>query len=106
MVRLGIAAAALDPAPLRAREADAEPRVGRTPVPCVLCGDPARFTRLLHLTDRGPRWLDRCRTCFLATVAPRPRPAPTSTAAFLGDLRLAAAEARVALTIRLADEAG
>jgi hypothetical protein len=106
LLRLGIAAAALDPAPVRARGADAESRVGRNSVPCVLCGEPARFTRVVHLTDRGPRWLDRCRVCFLATVAPHPRPAPTATAALLEDLRQAAAQARVALTIRLADEAG
>ena len=102
LLALGIDPSTLDPALCRRAGRD---RVGATPVPCSLCGAPARFTRIVDV-GRGPCWLDRCRACFLATVGMQPNRAPSSTAEILADLRAAAAVAGVALTVAVDGEAG
>ncbi|MFE2297894.1 hypothetical protein ACFXAW_06825 [Streptomyces sp. NPDC059445] len=87
LLRLGIDPATLDPAPEPKRGPD---RVGLDPVPCVLCGAPARFTRIVAL-DGGPCWLDRCCPCFLATVDLQPSRMPVSVDGIVADLRAAMA---------------
>ncbi|MGW1961796.1 hypothetical protein ACWCPD_16150 [Streptomyces sp. NPDC001935] len=100
LLRLGVAAAALDPAPARLRSADAGHRMG---LPCAACGTPARATRIVDLTD-GPHWLDTCRDHMIVaarlTAAGRPR------TDILTDLREAAAEVGVALAVVVRGEAG
>jgi hypothetical protein len=49
---------------------------------------------VIHDPDHGPRWLDRCRECFLATP-PTLRVPPTR---FLEELRAAAADTRLSLS--------
>lgn len=61
---LGLDPAALDPAPPRMTGDAGLDRIGDFPKPCTLCGQPARFTRIVA-TVLGPRWLDRCRACYL-----------------------------------------
>jgi hypothetical protein len=100
---LGVAPATLDPAPDRRRGPD---RVGLSPVPCSTCGQPACFTRVVDVPGRGLCWLDRCRPCFLATVALQSSRVPSITGGILADLRAAAAEARVPLTVLIDGEAG
>lgn len=95
---LGVDPAVLDPAPTRPRGRDGFDRVGLTPVPCSLCGEPAYVTKVVALPG-GQRWLDRCRTCFLATVHLDPGGAPSMMEGILADLRAAAAEAGVDLTV-------
>ncbi|MEU4168895.1 hypothetical protein AB0F46_18705 [Streptomyces sp. NPDC026665] len=100
LLHLGVTAAALDPAPERLRPADAEHRIG---LPCAACGLPGYATRIVRLVD-GCRWLDTCREHMIASAtfqaARRPR------GDILTDLREAAAEAGVALTVVIYDEAG
>jgi hypothetical protein len=103
LLRLGIDPTTLDPAPTGGRDGFA--RVGLDPKPCSLCGEPARFTCIVDL-DRGPCWLDRCRDCFLATVGLQPHRMPSTTGGLLADLRAAAVEAGVALTVAIDGGAG
>ncbi|MER5875417.1 hypothetical protein ABT119_05750 [Streptomyces sp. NPDC001910] len=95
LLRLGVDPDTLAPAVDPRRGPD---RVGLNPVPCSTCGQPARFTRIVDL-DQGPRWLDRCRSCFLATVGTQPSRMPATVDGIVADLRAAMAEAGVALTI-------
>lgn len=95
---LGVDPAALDPAPAHPRGQAGFDRVGLSPVPCSLCGAPAYVTKVVDLPG-GHRWLDRCRTCFLATVHLDPGGAPSTVDGILADLREAAAEAGVTLAV-------
>jgi hypothetical protein len=85
---LGVDPATLDPV---LEQRDGPDRVGSSPVPCSTCGQPARFTRIVDL-DHGPRWLDRCRNCFLATVSLQPHRMPASVDGIVADLRAAMAD--------------
>ncbi|MFF3884065.1 hypothetical protein [Streptomyces sp. NPDC001914] len=100
LLRLRVDPADLDPAPERLRPADAEHRIG---LPCASCGLPGYATRIVRLAD-GCRWLDTCRDHMIASAtfqaANRPR------GDILTDLREAAADAGVALTVVIYGEAG
>jgi hypothetical protein len=97
--QLGVDPARLEPAPpglpavLPPRE-----RQDRYERPCAACGQPARTTRVIDLPGHGPRWLDRCRDCFLATV-PRGSGQPAPLEETLAVLAEAAREAGVTLTV-------
>ncbi|MER6917580.1 hypothetical protein ABT314_00590, partial [Streptomyces spiralis] len=54
----------------------------------------------------GRRWLDRCRDCFLATVDLEPSRVPGTVDGIVADLRAAAAEAGVELTVVIDDRGG
>lgn len=95
---LGVDPATLNPAPARPRGRDGFDRVGLSPVPCTLCGEPAYVTKVVDVPG-GRRWLDRCRTCFLATVHLDPGGAPSTLDGILADLRAVAAEAGVDLAV-------
>lgn len=69
--------------------------------PCSACGRPSRTSGVIHDPTHGPRWLDRCRECFLATP-PTLRVPPTQ---FLEELRDAAGDARLSLST-YTDEGG
>jgi hypothetical protein len=103
LLALGIDPATLDPAPAAGRDGFA--RVGLDPAPCSLCGRPASVTKALAL-DGGHRWLDRCLACFTATARFDSNRTPSTTAGIVADLRAAAAEAGVALTVAVDGEAG
>lgn len=96
---LGVDPANLEPAPARPTRWDYRARYGLDPKPCSACSLPARSSGVLHHPALGPRWLDQCRTCFLATP-PRSR---VPLEQMLADLREIAAEMGVPLTI-LVDE--
>ena len=94
--KLGVDPAGLDPAPVHPRRADIVARVLLDPpMPCSACGAPSRTSGVVQDPQHGPRWLDRCRDCFLATP-PRLR-VPLDQA--LTDLREIAADVGVRLTI-------
>lgn len=99
LLHLGIDPTALDPAPAHGRATAGPARVGRSPAPCTLCGAPARFTRVVDVPGRGPCWLDRCRACFLATVGIQSSGMPATVDGIVADLRAAAVDAGVALTV-------
>lgn len=100
LLRLGIDPDTLDPAPERRRSADAAQRMGR---PCAACGLPGYATRIVRLVD-GCRWLDTCRDHMIA--AARLQAAARPRVDILADLREAAAEAGVAVTVLVHHEAG
>jgi hypothetical protein len=89
---LGVAPASLALAPPAPPFATVWARI-RQELPCSACGRPSRTRSVLHDPARGPRWLDRCRECFLATP-PTLRVPPGQ---FLEGLRDAAADARLPL---------
>ncbi|MFF1401030.1 hypothetical protein ACFVZD_45880 [Streptomyces sp. NPDC058287] len=96
---LALDPADLKPAPARAASAqEACERLGPDPVPCVVCGTPARSTRVIVTPEDGRRWLDLCRGCMLATVD-RGRPTMPLADTMAAVLREAAREAGVALTV-------
>ncbi|MFE4671397.1 hypothetical protein [Streptomyces sp. NPDC056723] len=102
LLRLALDPADLKPAPSRAANAqDAAERLGPAPVPCAACGDPARSTRIIHISGHGHCWLDLCRDCMLA-AANRGNPT-VPLADTLAALKDAARKADVDLTI-LVDE--
>jgi hypothetical protein len=72
---------------------------------CLRCGRPATLASVLEVPGAGRRWVDRCGPCFLET-SPPPAGPPPSLEETLADLRAAAAEAGVALTVAVDGEAG
>ncbi|MFH9009618.1 hypothetical protein ACH4E5_41140 [Streptomyces afghaniensis] len=90
--KLGLDPASLSPAPPAPRFAQTWARMQQEP-PCSACGRPSRTSGVLHDPDHGPRWLDRCRECSLATP-PTLRVPP---ARFLQELRAVASDARLPL---------
>ncbi|MFF8234722.1 hypothetical protein [Streptomyces caelestis] len=86
-LKLGVDPASLTPAPLDPRFAEVWARMQQEP-PCSACGQPSRTSGVVRDRAHSPRWLDRCRNCFLATP-PTPR-RPLSQA--ITDIREAAAE--------------
>ena len=92
---LGVDVASLEPAPAKPTRWDYRARYGLDPKPCSACGQPTRSSGVLDHPTLGPRWLDQCRTCFLATP-PRAR---VPLEQMLADLREIAAEMGVPLTI-------
>lgn len=91
----------LEPAPAATRR-DVVARVTGPPRPCTACGEPSCTTRI-HATADGPRWVDLCWQHARAT-APQWR-GPSTLQGIVADLREAALEAGVPLTIHT-DEAG
>ncbi|MFE4721174.1 hypothetical protein ACFRLW_33120 [Streptomyces sp. NPDC056728] len=84
----------LPPAPSRmARAEDAFARVGRTAQPCVSCGRPATATRIVDISDAGPRWIDTCTLHMIAITKTGATGAPESET--LATLRAAVRQARV-----------
>ncbi|MFF4536522.1 hypothetical protein [Streptomyces aureus] len=100
LLHLGVDPAALDPSPERRRSADACQRIG---LPCAVCGRPGYATRIVRLPD-GCRWLDTCRDHMIASARFQAVSRPWTD--ILADLREAAAEAGVAVTVLVHDEAG
>jgi len=96
---LAVDPANLDPAPARLRSAAARERFGR---PCSVCGAPAQATTTVALSG-GCCWLDTCRDHMLAVARLRPSRMPSTVEGIAADLREAAREAGVGLTI-LADD--
>ncbi|MET8420546.1 hypothetical protein ACWD7C_01035 [Streptomyces sp. NPDC005134] len=95
---LGIHPSQLDPTPPWAprQSAGAERLDGNHP--CVGCGQPARATGVVTVPGSGPRWLDRCMPCLIATT---PRGGPRAPLAdTLAVLRETAREAGATVTIR------
>ncbi|MEV7069174.1 hypothetical protein AB0N97_41465 [Streptomyces collinus] len=90
--KLGVDPASLSPAPTAPHFAQTWARMQQES-PCSACGQPSRTSGVIHDRDHGPRWLDRCRECFLATP-PTLRVPP---ARFLEELRAVAADARLPL---------
>jgi hypothetical protein len=88
--KLGIAPASLSPAPPAPRFAQPWTRMQQES-PCSACGRPSRTSGVIHDREHGPRWLDRCRGCFLATP-PTLHVPPTR---FLEELRAVAADSRL-----------
>lgn len=97
---LGVDPAGLEPAPTRPTRWDYRARYGPDPKPCSACGQPARSSGVIDHPTLGPRWLDQCRACFLATP-PRVR---VPLEQMLADLREVAAEVGVPLTILTDDD--
>ncbi|MFJ4980311.1 hypothetical protein ACIP6X_34155 [Streptomyces coeruleorubidus] len=64
--KLGVDPAALCPAPAEPRFTEVWERMQQEP-PCSACGQPSRTSGVVRNRVHGPRWLDRCRDCFLAT---------------------------------------
>ncbi|MCX4993417.1 hypothetical protein [Streptomyces sp. NBC_00568] len=106
LLRLGVDSATLDPAPAHHRGTAGPARVGLSPVACTLCAAPARFTRVVDVPGSGPCWLDRCCPCYLATVGMQPSRVPATVDGIVADLRAAAVDAGVALTVLADREAG
>ena len=92
---LGVGVASLEPAPVHPTRWEYRARYGPTPKPCSACGEPARSSGVIDHPQLGPRWLDQCRTCFLATP-PRAR---VQLEQMLADLREIAAEMGADLTV-------
>ncbi|WP_345666421.1 hypothetical protein [Streptomyces venetus] len=91
--RLGVEPASLSPAPAAPRFAQTRAKRGQQEPPCSACGQPSRTSGVLHDPEHGPRWLDRCQECILATHPTlRVRPAQ-----FLEELREVAADTRLRL---------
>ncbi|MFF1760394.1 hypothetical protein [Streptomyces sp. NPDC058266] len=68
-------------------------RVGRTSKPCVACGRPATATRIVDLSDIGPRWIDTCTPHMIASTKTSGTSAPESET--LATLREAVRQADV-----------
>ncbi|MET7520693.1 hypothetical protein ABZS88_46850 [Streptomyces sp. NPDC005480] len=86
-----------------ARPEEAFARVGRTPQPCVACGEPATATRIANVPGVGPCWIDTC-TPHMIAIAKTATSAPGSEA--LTALRAAVRQADVdvaLLTVPLAE---
>jgi hypothetical protein len=96
---LAVDPAALDRAPARLRAAAARERFGR---PCSVCGAPARATTIVALSE-GCCWLDTCRDHMLAVARLRPSRMPSTVEGIAADLRAAAVETGVDLTILTSD---
>jgi hypothetical protein len=96
---LGIDPAALDPAPPWApwRGTAVERLDGGHR--CARCGQPARATRVVDVPGLGLRWLDTCRTHFLAVTRLLPSRMPSTLEGIVADLRAAARDAGAPLTI-------
>lgn len=92
---LGIDPARLEPAPAQPTLADYRARYGVDPQPCSACGQPARSSSILDDPQHGRRWVDRCRTCSLAT--PPALRVPLSEA--LADLKAIARDTGARLTV-------
>ncbi|WP_171109229.1 MULTISPECIES: hypothetical protein [unclassified Streptomyces] len=58
------------------------------PLPCSICGDDTRTTRVIAPAGYGPRWLDLCRDHSLAVIPKLPAP----LSKILADLRETAGE--------------
>ncbi|MFJ8995639.1 hypothetical protein ACIRQH_35190 [Streptomyces sp. NPDC102279] len=99
LAALGADPTTLDPAPEHLHTADARRRFGR---PCSSCGTPGVSTRIIRL-PHGHCWLDSCRDHMLKSFRLREGTGPRTVDVF-ADLREAAAEAGVALTV-ITDEA-
>ncbi|MGV9351554.1 hypothetical protein ACWDSD_44055 [Streptomyces spiralis] len=102
--RLGVDPADLTSAPARHVHREAAARIGRNP--CAGCGRPARATGIIDVPGYGHRRLDRCRDCFLATIDLEPSRVPGTIDGIVADLRAAAAEAAVQLTVVIDDKGG
>ncbi|MFD5134298.1 hypothetical protein [Streptomyces olindensis] len=85
--KLGVDPAALCPAPAEPRFTEVWERMQQEP-PCSACGQPSRTSGVVRNRVLGPRWLDRCRDCFLATPPILRRPLSQAVT----DIREAAAE--------------
>ncbi|MEU1940576.1 hypothetical protein ACH49O_41675 [Streptomyces coeruleorubidus] len=85
--KLGVDPAALYPAPAEPRFTEVWERMQQEPS-CSACGQPSRSSGVVDGPVHGPRWLDRCRDCFLATPPTLRRPLSQAVT----DIREAAAE--------------
>lgn len=101
---LDVDPAQLDPAPAWAPHRGTGSDRLRAGHSCAGCGQPARVASILDLPDYGLRWLDRCRTCFLATKHLTPHRMPSTMLGILADLHAAAAEAGVRVTVATDDD--
>ncbi|MGW0477103.1 hypothetical protein [Streptomyces coeruleorubidus] len=86
-LKLGVDPASLTPVPLAPGFAKTWARMQGEPR-CSVCGRPSRTSGVIHDPTHGPRWLDRCRECFLATPPTLRRPLSQA----ITDIREAAAE--------------
>lgn len=78
---LGLNPAQLPPAPSStARAEEAFARIGRTPQPCVSCGQPATATRIVDIPGAGPCWIDTCTPHMIAITKASETSAPKSEA--------------------------
>jgi hypothetical protein len=66
---------------------------------CARCGQPARATRVVDVPGLGRRWLDTCRDDFIAVGRLLPSRMPSTLEGIVADLRAAARDAGVDLTI-------
>ncbi|MEU6071967.1 hypothetical protein ABZ864_47995 [Streptomyces sp. NPDC047082] len=103
---LGIDPAALAPAPPQWSGREASARIAAPPPPCAGCGQPARATTVADVPGHGPRWLDRCRACLLATIDMTPSRMPSTTEEIVADLRAGAVKAGVSLGIAVDQHKG
>ncbi|MFI7020963.1 hypothetical protein [Streptomyces sp. NPDC050164] len=85
--KLGVDPAALCPASAEPRFTEVWERMQQEP-PCSACGRPSRTSSAVRDPVHGPRWLDRCQDCFLATPPTLRRPLSQA----ITDIREAAAE--------------
>ncbi|MGK5693277.1 hypothetical protein ACSNOJ_10300 [Streptomyces sp. URMC 128] len=85
--KLGVDPASLTPAPAAPRFTETWARMQQEP-PCSACGQPSRTSGVVRDLAHRPRWLDRCRDCFLATPPILRRPLSQA----ITDIREAAAE--------------
>ncbi|MFH9067607.1 hypothetical protein ACH4GM_41435 [Streptomyces coeruleorubidus] len=85
--KLGVDAAALCPASAEPRFTEVRERMQQEPS-CSACGQPSRTTGIVRDRVHGPRWLDRCRDCSLATPPILRRPLSQA----ITDIRETAAE--------------
>lgn len=51
-----------------ATAAEAFARIGRTPQPCVACGQPATATSIADIPGVGPCWIDKCTPHMIAVT--------------------------------------
>lgn len=96
---LGIDPATLDPAPPWAPYRGTSTARLDGGHRCACCGQPARATRVVDVPGCGPRWLDTCRTHFLAVTRLLPSRMPSTVEGIVADLRAAAREAGASLTV-------